>query len=100
MAISISMVFDNLYLTAHLPEKVTITTRKGAMLPRNGQLALNFYTEAFVQGSNTVKVYYRTTRDNERHAYTYSLGRMLSTTEGIVTRVLSHQQRIFRTFAK
>lgn len=68
-----------------------LTTRKSAMIPRSGELALNFYTEAFVQGSNTVKVYYRTTRDNVRHTYTYSLGRMLSTTEGIVTMNLSHQ---------
>ena len=68
-----------------------LSTRKSALVPRNGRFILSYYSEAYVQGNNTATVFYRTSHDNIRHVYSYSLGRVQTTTEGIVTADLSHQ---------
>ena len=68
-----------------------LTTRKSALVPRSGSFTLSNYSEAYVQGNNTATVFYRTLHDNSRHVYSYSLGRVQTTTEGIVTADLSHQ---------
>ena len=68
-----------------------LSTRKSALVPRNGRFTLSNYSEAYVQGNNTATVFYHTSHDNIRHVYSYSLGRVQTTTEGIVTADLSHQ---------
>ena len=68
-----------------------LTTRKSALIPRNGQLSLSNYTKAYAQGSNFALIYYSHPQiPGQIFSYNASLGKMQSTTEKIVTAELSY----------
>ena len=68
-----------------------LTTRKSALIPRNGHLSLSNYTKAYVQGSNNALIYYSHPQVPEQiFSYNANLGKMQSSTEKIVTAELSY----------
>ena len=68
-----------------------LTTRKSALIPRNGQLSLSNYTKAYAQGSNYALIYYSQPKiSGQIITYNANLGKMQSTTEKIVTAELSY----------
>ena len=68
-----------------------LTTRKSALMPRNGHLSLSNYTKAYAQGSNYALIYYSHPQvPGQIFNYNANLGKMQSTTEKIVTVELSH----------
>jgi len=68
-----------------------LTTRKSALMPRNGHLSLSNYTKAYVQGSNNALIYYSHPQVPEQiFSYNANLGKMQSATEKIVTAELSY----------
>ena len=68
-----------------------LTTRKSALIPRNGQLSLSNYTKAYAQGNNFALIYYSLPHaSGQIFSYSANLGKVQSTTEKIVTAELSY----------
>ena len=68
-----------------------LTTRKSALMPRNGKLSLSNYTKAYAQGSNYALIYYSHPQiPDQIFSYNANLGKMQSTSEKIVTADLSY----------
>ena len=68
-----------------------LTTRKSALIPRNGHLYISNHTKAYAQGSNSALIYYSNPQVSERiSTYNVNLGKMQATTEKIVTDLLSY----------
>lgn len=68
-----------------------LSTRTSALLPHNGQLKLSNYTRAMAQGSNEALIYYvQPSVPGEVMTYRLVMGKMQSSTERIVSTVLSY----------
>ena len=68
-----------------------LTTRKSALIPRNGHLSLSNYTKAYAQGNNFALIYYSLSQfSGQIFTYNANLGKMQSTAEKIVTAELSY----------
>lgn len=63
-----------------------LTTRKSALLPRNGKITICNHTQGYVMGTNLARIYYSVPwSPGQMLIYNWDFGRMQSTTEAIIT---------------
>ena len=69
-----------------------LTTRHSALIPRDGQLNLSNYAQAYAQDSNVALIYYyHYAVPGVVYTYNFAMPKIQSTTEQIVTASLSHE---------
>ncbi len=68
-----------------------LSTRKSALIPRDGQVTLSHFRKAYEEGYNNAVIYY-TLPQSPGHVFEYSseLGRINATSTGIVEATLTH----------
>ena len=77
--------------SANFLSRSFLTTRKSALVPRNGQVRLNNYTQAYAQGTNFARIYYSPVGSPEQvMTYDLTMSSMQSQTTQIVTATLSN----------
>ena len=78
--------------TEALLRSMFLTTRKSALIPKNGHVVLSNYTKAYEEASNLMKIYYTVPYiEGNVFSYTSNMAKMQSTSSKIVTVRMDYQ---------